>query len=64
MEDVDIMKRIKKKKEKIYIIPKRVITSARRWLNEGIICCTLRNWFLITLYTLGIKPEKLIKYYK
>jgi len=64
MEDVEIMKRIKKAKSKIKIIPKKIITSARRWENEGILRCTIRNWMLITLYTIGINPEKLIRFYR
>lgn len=64
MEDVDLMRRIKKRKGKIYIIEKRVKTSPRRWEKEGVLYCTLRNWVLITLYFLGAEPEKLIKFYR
>lgn len=64
MEDVELMHRIKKRKDKIYIVHDKVKTSSRRWEKEGIICCTLRNWTLIILYYLGFKPEKIIKFYK
>ena len=64
MEDVDLMQRVKKEKNKIYIIPDKVLTSTRRWEKEGLISCTLRNWFIIILYFLGKSPEKLVKYYK
>ena len=64
MEDVEIMQRIKKRKDKIFIANQKVRTSDRRWKKEGIIRCTLRNWKLIILYYLGISPEKLIKFYK
>jgi rSAM/selenodomain-associated transferase 2 len=64
MEDVELMQRIKSNKNKIFIIKKSVITSSRRWEKEGIIYCTLRNWFLITLYILGVSPNNLIKFYK
>ena len=63
MEDVEIMERIKKRKEKIHIIKSRVKSSARRWEKEGILYCTLRNWFLISLYSLGVKPDKLKRFY-
>jgi len=63
MEDVDLMQRIKREKGKIHIIRKRVSTSPRRWEKEGIVRGTLRNWFLITLYLFGMKPEKLTRYY-
>ena len=63
MEDVDLMRRIKKAGDKICILPLRVKTSPRRWEKEGIIRCTLRNWALITLYYLGFPIEKLAKHY-
>lgn len=63
MEDVDLMRRIKKAGDKICIIPLKVKTSPRRWEKEGILSCTLRNWTIITLYYLGFPPEKLVKYY-
>lgn len=64
MEDVELMRRIKRAGDKICILPSRVRTSPRRWEREGILYCTLRNWTLITLYFLGIPPEKLAKFYK
>jgi rSAM/selenodomain-associated transferase 2 len=64
MEDVELMRRIKKAGDKIYIIREKVKTSPRRWEKEGIVCCTLRNWTLITLYFAGVPPEKLAKFYK
>jgi len=64
MEDVELMRRIKKTGDKIFIIPEKVRTSPRRWEKEGVIYCTLRNWVLITLYSMGIPAEKLLKFYK
>jgi len=63
MEDVDLMRRIKRAGEKIYIIPTYVKTSRRRWEQEGIIKCTLRNWMIRALYYIGIQPDKLAKFY-
>ena len=64
MEDVEFMRRIKKAGDRIYIIPEKVKTSPRRWEREGILCCTMRNWLLITLYSAGVPPEKLAAFYK
>ncbi|MGA2526866.1 MAG: TIGR04283 family arsenosugar biosynthesis glycosyltransferase [Smithellaceae bacterium] len=64
MEDVELMRRIKRRQGKINILKDKVKTSPRRWETEGIVFCTLRNWFLITLYLLGAKPETLAKLYK
>lgn len=63
MEDVEFMQRLKKSGYKISIIPRKVKTSSRRWEREGVLYCTMRNWALISLYSLGVKPEKLVKFY-
>jgi rSAM/selenodomain-associated transferase 2 len=64
MEDVEIMQRIKKRKGKICIIGKAVRTSPRRWEKEGIVYTTLRNWLILSLYLFGVRPEKLIRFYR
>ncbi len=64
MEDVELMKRIRRRRDRISIIPEKVLTSARRWEKEGILYCTLRNWVLQTLYVLGVSPEQLARWYR
>ncbi len=64
MEDIDIMKRIRRRGHDIAIIPDKVMTSARRWEREGILRCTLRNWALQLSYALGVKAERLARWYK
>jgi rSAM/selenodomain-associated transferase 2 len=64
MEDVDLMRRIKKRDDKIYIFRDQVMTSPRRWEKEGLIYTTIRNRILMSLYFLGVGPEKLVKYYR
>jgi len=63
MEDVDIMRRLKKKGYKIRFIADSVITSARRWKKEGLVYTTLRNWMLQLLFYFGVSPENLKMYY-
>lgn len=63
MEDVDLMRRVKKTGQKIAIIPLKVMTSPRRWEKEGLLFSTLRNWILISLYLLGVSPQRLAKFY-
>jgi rSAM/selenodomain-associated transferase 2 len=63
MEDIAIMQIILKLKKKIVILPDRVTTSDRRWLEEGILYVMLRNPILAALYMLGVSPEKLKKFY-
>jgi rSAM/selenodomain-associated transferase 2 len=64
MEDVEIMQRIKKKGDDIYIIRRKVLTSPRRWEKEGVFRCTLRNWVLQLLYFFGVSPNRLAKVYR
>lgn len=64
MEDVDLMRRLKRERGCIRFIDKPVMTSPRRWQKEGLVRCTLRNWMLISLYLCGEKPEKLARFYK
>jgi rSAM/selenodomain-associated transferase 2 len=64
MEDLDLMRRVKKQGDKIFISKERIKTSARRWEKEGIVYCVLRTWFLASLYCLGVSPDKLAKYYQ
>jgi len=63
MEDVDLMRRIKKDGKKIVILQDKVITSARRWESDGVLFTTLRNQILVRLFYLGISPHRLAKYY-
>jgi hypothetical protein len=64
MEDVEIMRRIKERGDCISILPEAVVTSARRQEKEGVVYCTLRNWTIVTLYFLGMPPERLVHFYK
>lgn len=64
MEDVEIMRRIKKRREKILFLDQPVRTSARRWEKESILKCTIRNWLLILLYLAGMAPERLARFYQ
>jgi rSAM/selenodomain-associated transferase 2 len=64
MEDIEMMERIHKSGHSIKIIPRKVISSPRRWGKEGAVYGTLRNWYLRLLYHMGVEPESLIKNYK
>ncbi len=63
MEDMDFSKRLKKR-GKIEILPFRLKTSARRWVEEGPIKNIVRNWALQILWLLGTSPSTLAKWYK
>jgi len=64
MEDIEISLRLKKTGKIVFIKPS-IKTSPRRWLKEGVLYATFRDWFNAFSYTfLKITPEKLIRYYK
>ena len=63
LEDVEIMRRIKKRGEKIVFLNHPVRTAARRWEKDGAIKRTLRNRLLVFLYCAGMAPERLAKFY-
>lgn len=64
LEDVEIMRRIKKRGEKIVFLNHPVRTAARRWEKDGVIKRTLRNRLLVFLYCAGMAPERLAKFYR
>jgi rSAM/selenodomain-associated transferase 2 len=62
MEDIDLMRRIKKDRKKICILPDKVMTSARRWERDGAFYTTFRNQILLALFYLGVSPTTLAKF--
>lgn len=63
MEDVALMQQLKRQRIPIQFVCDRVLVSPRRWEQEGILRCTLRNWMLLGLYTLGVSPHRLWRWY-
>ena len=63
MEDVELMRRIHKQNEKIIILSTAVVTSDRRWKQEGLIYTALRDILIIFLYWCGVPAEKLERFY-
>lgn len=63
MEDFELMRRLKSC-GRIAIIPVPVLTSARRWLQKGIIKTTLMNQIAIIAYLSGVSPEKIKRWYQ
>ena len=63
MEDVELMRRVKRDGGKIHILPDKVTTSARRWKRDGALYTTVRNQVLVALFRLGVSPDRLAKYY-
>jgi rSAM/selenodomain-associated transferase 2 len=63
MEDVELMRRVKRRGGRIIILHETVATSSRKWENDGIFYNITRNWVIQALYLLGVSAERLEKYY-
>lgn len=63
-EDVAIMEDVRAKGFKIMILRDKVLTSARRWKEGGLIRTTLRNRLINLLYLCGVSPNKLNRIYR
>lgn len=64
MEDVAIMKALKRQGFRLALLDAWVSTSPRRWHKEGLFYTTLRNRILSTLYALGVSPQRLARWYR
>jgi len=62
MEDMDFCRRLKREGA-IRILPPRIDTSVRRWLDEGILKNLVRNWLLQLLWQFGVSPHTLARWY-
>jgi rSAM/selenodomain-associated transferase 2 len=63
MEDVEFVRRARRSGARMKILDSTVQTSCRRMEAEGVVKRALQNWMMIILYTLGVKPEKLVRFY-
>jgi len=63
MEDVDFIRRLGRR-GKVAVADAGVKVSPRRWEKEGTLYGFVRNFALVTLYLVGVDPEKLARYYR
>jgi rSAM/selenodomain-associated transferase 2 len=59
MEDFELIQR-----GKISIVPQPVMTSARRWLQKGILKTTIINQLMVLGYLGGVNPARLVELYR
>jgi rSAM/selenodomain-associated transferase 2 len=62
MEDIALCRALKRR-GKIACLRSRVITSARRWENDGVWRTIVRIWILKLLYLAGVSPSRLKRFY-
>lgn len=63
MEDVEIVRRIRRAGGQLKILDSAVRTSCRRMEAEGVARRVAINCMLMTLYNLGVSPERLARFY-
>lgn len=62
MEDVDFLQRLQRT-GRVTLLKKPITTSARRFLERGVLRQQLMNIILVIFYLLGARPETLKKWY-
>ncbi len=63
MEDVLLMREIRRRGWRIELLPGPIHVDPRRWLKHGVVRQTLRNWTLLAGLKLGISPDRLAEFY-
>ncbi|MGB7206571.1 MAG: TIGR04283 family arsenosugar biosynthesis glycosyltransferase [Anderseniella sp.] len=62
MEDVDIIRRIGR--NRLTYLDARAITSASKYLREGYARRMARNLFCLALWSVGVSPQKIARFYE
>lgn len=63
LEDLDFIRRLRHR-GRVAILPDQVVTSARRYVEGGIIHTLLTNWLIWVLFLVGVSPHRLAQLYK
>ncbi|RAP37743.1 hypothetical protein DID80_03505 [Candidatus Marinamargulisbacteria bacterium SCGC AAA071-K20] len=63
MEDIALMKKIRKNKKKVIILNEKLFTSTRRYIDKGQLKTTILNTWYQCLYSFGMSAEKIAKKY-
>lgn len=61
-EDVDFSRRLKRRGH-VACVRSHVVTSARRWRQNGMLRTILKMWLIKSLFLAGISPARLHRYY-
>jgi rSAM/selenodomain-associated transferase 2 len=62
LEDVFISRALRRH-GRLVVAPRRILVSARRWRQRGLVKQTLGNWSLTMLALAGVHPDWLARYY-
>ncbi len=63
-EDLDLSRRLRRRGPIALVADGVLHVSPRRWLAEGPVRRTVRNWILTLAWSLGVDPARLVRYYR
>lgn len=63
MEDVELVRRIRRRGGRLRITRSAVVTSRRRLEREGIARRVVKNWAMLVLFELGVPARRLARFY-
>lgn len=63
LEDLDFIRRLRRV-GKLTVLPGPALTSARRYVEGGPVRTLVNNWWIWSLYMLGVPPARLAKRYR
>ena len=64
MEDVALVRALRRAGVPIRLLDGTVTVSARRWQRDGVVRRTLGNWRLLARFLAGADPEELVRRYR
>ena len=62
MEDVDMIRRVRRRRLEVRTLPATLVTSGRRYRERGVLRTWLANVLLISLYLAGVPPGRLARW--
>jgi len=62
-EDVEFSLRLRARSRPRLVRGARLVVSARRWRDEGVLRATARNWIIQVAFVLGADPRRLARHY-
>jgi len=63
LEDLLLMRELRSRYGSPVLLDGPLKISARRWQENGVIRQTARNWFILSLHKLGVRPNALAGFY-
>lgn len=63
MEDIELTGRLRRY-GRAKCLRQKVVTSARRWQQKGVVKTVILMWWLRLAYWLGVSPDKLVQWYR